>query len=101
MGRQMGIKNKTRLEKHHLAKVAALGCIACRKLGYEDTPAEIHHIRSGSGLSQRSSHYETIPLCPEHHRHGENAIHRSKVKFEEMFGTEIELLNEVRNEVHL
>lgn len=95
----MAIKTKTRAEKHHLAKVAASGCIACRKLGYEDTPAEIHHIRDGMGLSVRSTHYETIPLCPGHHRHADNSIHRSKARFESEFGTERELLAEVLNEL--
>ena len=95
----MSIKTKTRKEKHHLAKVAALGCIACRKLGYEDTPAEIHHIRDKVGLGTRSTHFETIPLCPEHHRHGSNAIHRSKNSFEADFGTERELLEIVLSEV--
>ena len=90
-------KTKTRAEKHHLAKVAAFGCVACRVIGYEDTPAEIHHIRSDAGLAQRASHYETIPLCPQHHRHGENAIHRSKANFEADFGTERELLEIVLN----
>ena len=35
-------------EREHLKKVAELGCIACAKLGYHDTPAEIHHIPSGA-----------------------------------------------------
>ena len=88
-------KPPTKLERQHMSKVAALGCIACRKIGFYDTPAEIHHIRSGMGIGQRNSHYMTIPLCAEHHRHGENAIHRSKRNFELRFGTEMELLEEV------
>jgi len=31
-----------------MRKVAELGCIACKKLGYEGTPAELHHIPSGA-----------------------------------------------------
>ncbi|MEO9497679.1 MAG: Ref family recombination enhancement nuclease [Vibrio splendidus] len=91
----MAKKSATKAEKHHMTKVAALGCIACRKIGYYDTPAEIHHIRAGMGTGQRNSHYKTIPLCPTHHRHGENAIHRSKVNFERDFGAELDLLGEV------
>lgn len=93
------IKSKTKDEKHHLAKVAALGCIACRKLGYEDTPAEIHHIRDGVGMAQRSSHFKTIPLCSIHHRTGNDSIHAGKNLFEWKFGTEAELLEEVLNEL--
>lgn len=92
-------KNKTKAERYHLSKVAALGCIACRKNGFEDTPAELHHIRDGVGAGQRSSHYDVIPLCPEHHRHGVDAIHRSKNNFVARFGTERELLEEVLNEI--
>ena len=51
-------------EKEHLSKVAGIGCIVCRMRGNEGTPAEIHHIRSGQGMSQRASNYEAIPLCP-------------------------------------
>ena len=88
-----------RAEKHHLSKVAALGCIAYLKIGHEDTPAEIHHIRSGVGMGQRNDDYHAIPLCPEHHRHGKNAIHQSKVFFERDFGTESELLELVNSMV--
>ena len=90
-------KHKTKAEKHHLSKVAALGCIACRKLGYDDTPAEIHHIRSGMGLSQRNDHFHVLPLCPHHHRHGKDAVHQSKALFEKKFGTEEALLKLVNN----
>lgn len=85
-------KHKTKAEKHHLNKVAALGCIACRQIGYFDTPAEIHHIRTGMGMGQRNDHWHAIPLCAQHHRHADNAIHRSKLNFERDFGTELELL---------
>lgn len=53
--------------------VAALGCALCRRLGYGPTPAEVHHPRRGTGAG-RASHYDTIPLCPEHHR-GNTGIH--------------------------
>lgn len=97
MGQTMGIKNKTKAERHHMAKVAALGCIACTKNGYEDTPAEIHHIRDGVGMSQRSSHFHAIPLCAHHHRLGNDSIHAGRSLFEEKYGTESELLLEVLN----
>lgn len=82
-------------ECEHYNKVASLGCIACLQIGYEDTPCEIHHIRAGTGLGQRSSFNEVIPLCPQHHRHGSDSIHRSKKNFVEKFGTERDLLEKV------
>lgn len=64
----------TKDERAHLAIVAAQGCIICRLMGFYDSPAEIHHIRTGQGM-KRASHFDVIPLCPAHHRTSENAIH--------------------------
>jgi hypothetical protein len=59
-----------------MSRVAELGCAVCRrwKAEYIGTPAEIHHKRAGTGAGRRSSHYEVIPLCPEHHR-GKTGLH--------------------------
>ena len=61
-------------EKQHMGRVAELGCVLCQHLGYGPTPANVHHIREGAGMGQRSPHYLTIPLCPEHHR-GNSGVH--------------------------
>lgn len=84
-------KRPNKAEQKHMDKVAQLGCIACRKIGYHDTPAEIHHIRAGMGMGQRNNHFSVIPLCPHHHRHGPDAYHKSPKQFQEKFGTEAEL----------
>ena len=98
-------KKQNKAEKEHYKKVAALGCIICRLQGYHDTPAEIHHIRTGSGMGQRSSNFDVIPLCPVHHRLGykdkkegieEFGYHQSPARFEESYGTELELLETTR-----
>ena len=84
-------------EKAHLSKVAALGCMVCRRIGYEGTPAEIHHPRRGTGLGQRASHYDAVPLCPEHHR-GNTGIHGLGTKgFPKRWGfNESDLLDDVK-----
>jgi len=64
----------TLAEKKHLNAVAELGCMVCKRMGYEGTPAEIHHKRAGTGAGRRSSHMDAIPLCPEHHR-GNTGLH--------------------------
>lgn len=95
----MANKSKTKAEKAHLSRVAGLGCIVCKNNGFDDTPSEIHHLRNGQGGAQRASHYETIPLCTIHHRHsghGEIAFHASQYEFEERYGTERELLDQVK-----
>lgn len=87
-------KSKTVAERKHLGSVAELGCIACRKLGHYDTPAEIHHIRHHTGMGRRASHFETIPLCPYHHRTGNQSFHLNPEYFNEVFGTQPQLLAE-------
>jgi hypothetical protein len=85
-------------EKEYMNSVAQLGCIACSNMGYMDTPAELHHIRTGQGMSQRASNYDVIPLCPYHHRSGGhgNAVHAGQKTWEANHGTELELLEQVK-----
>lgn len=91
-------KPATKAEREHLDKVASLGCIACFNKGMGYVEAEVHHITTGVGMGQRASHYETIPLCPPHHRTGPHsvAIHAGKQTWEGIHGTELELLAQVR-----
>ena len=87
----------TKQEKLHLRNVAALGCAACRRIGINDSPCEIHHIREGR-LGKRSDHMDAIPLCPRHHRVGPEALHvKGRKAWERHFGfTEMDLLEDVR-----
>lgn len=78
----------------HMAKVAAVGCIVCRQLGYGETPAVVHHLKEECGASQRQSDFLTIPLCPTHHTDGGPGVayHAGIQQFERMYGTELDLL---------
>ena len=88
-------KVATKAEREHMSKVASLGCLVCQR------PANVHHIRPiGLGISNRSSHYETIPLCHDHHQ-GKFSIHNSKQEFEDKYGTEQELLNKTLMELEI
>ena len=80
-----------------MSRVAELGCLVCRRMGYEGTFAELHHKRAGTGAGRRSSHMEVIPLCPEHHR-GKTGFHGLGTKgFPEHYGyDEDDLLEDVR-----
>jgi hypothetical protein len=84
----------TKREKAYMDRVAALGCVVCRNLGYGETPAALHHIRNGAGMSQRNSNYLVIPLCGQHHQHGGRgvAIHAGQQAFEALYGSELDLL---------
>lgn len=88
-------------DREYLQRVAELGCVVCRNLGYGASPAEIHHLRKGCGVGQRSSHRRAIPLCPPHHRTGGYgvAIHAGKKTWEKIYGSEEELLEQVKREL--
>lgn len=81
----------TKAEKAHKSAVAALGCMLCKRLGLGETPAELHHLRTGGW---GKGDYKTLfGLCPEHHR-GKTGIHGLGTKaFERHYGvTQQELL---------
>ena len=89
----------TKDQKKYLAKVANLGCIICYRIGYAGTPSEIHHVRGlGLGMGVRSSHYDTLPLCPEHHRGSKAGYHGlGRKAFERQYEvTEQQLLEQVK-----
>ena len=84
----------TKDEKKSLDKIARLGCILCSSiLGFEGTPAELHHIRR---YGTKRSTSPVVPLCPEHHR-GNTGVHGLGHKgFANKWGiTEEELLERV------
>ena len=65
----------TKDEKKSLNKIAELGCILCSHLFGEEiiTPAELHHVRRHGAV--RAS-CRVLALCPEHHRNGNDSLHR-------------------------
>ena len=88
----------TLASKRHLSRVADLGCMLCAELGREGTPAEIHHIRDGQGMSQRADDYLAVPLCPTCHR-GPHGIHGDRQLLKQAKVTEIDLLARVIEQV--
>jgi len=75
----------TAAQKRRFDLIAGYGCVVCRM------PANIHHIRTGQGMSQKD-HDKVIPLCYRHHQ-GEFGYHKNRVDFEAENGTELELLD--------
>ena len=47
-----------------MGKVAALGCVICRRLGHGYVPAQVHHVAEGSG---KRSDFAVAPMCEAHH----------------------------------
>jgi hypothetical protein len=79
----------------YLSRVAALGCIIC------GAPAEIHHLREGVGMSQRSPDSRAIPLCPAHHRTGGYGVayHAGRLTWVQRYGEPEALLERVRRQL--
>ena len=92
-------------ERALLDLVAGLGCIVCKNEGNGYVDACIHHLRRNPetgvklGMSQRSPHKHTIPLCPIHHQTGGFGIayHAGPREFEFRYGTETELWQQVQD----
>jgi hypothetical protein len=83
----------TKNEKKSFDKIANLGCILCAEiLGFEGSQAELHHVRRYGNVRSASP---VLALCPEHHRNGNDSIHRMGVKgFEKKWGISCEELLE-------
>ena len=93
----MTIKN-TKHKKIHYEKLVSLGCIICRKMGF-NSPAEIHHINEGR-IGKRADFRMCLPLCPTHHRNGVESYHYSPKKFTEKWGNQTSLLQEALSYVN-
>ena len=91
----------TKAEAAWMASVAAFGCIVCWLFHGVKTPCAVHHILRG-GI--RMGHMHTIGLCdPGHHQNaglqpgsGKISRHPDKARFEEAYGTELDLLAQTR-----
>ena len=92
-------KRHTKAESEYLSAVAALCCVVCRRLGWGDSPAHVHHQRTGMG-KMRADHFHTAPLCPEHHV-GKTGVHSmGRDEFTAMYGfSEVELVEQTRAEL--
>ncbi len=65
--------------KRHMAKVAKVPCVLCAHMGLGETPSLVHHMKLGTGASDRASDFLTIAVCQFHHV-GEGGIHALKEK---------------------
>lgn len=90
-------------KKIRFIKLADLGCIICREFYGVFTPAAIHHLTGSAYRStgKKASNEHTIGLCTGHHQYGNYdhpSIHSHPERFEELFGTQEELLK-ITNEL--
>lgn len=87
----------SKASKEHMGRVADLGCILCKHLGWGPTPAEVHHLFDSAARSD----WLCAPLCPEHHR-GSTGFHgMGQRKFERVYRmTEADLLAKTIEALH-
>lgn len=79
--------------KSHLGRVASLPCALCSVLGMEQTErTEVHHIREGQGMQQRSSDWLSVPLCSDCHR-GPRGVHGDRGRLRQAKASELDLLS--------
>lgn len=83
----------TKAEKRYMNRVADLGCVVCRMLGYGPTPAQLHHVREGQGMAQRAQNWLVVPLCPEHHQ-GKTGVHGDRSAMRQLKVDELDLLSQ-------
>lgn len=79
----------------YMGYVKLLPCVCCGKPG----PNDAHHTISGRYGARKSSAYDTLPLCREHHLDGPDAIHRGKASWEAKYGPDYSYIPQVRSDV--
>ena len=88
-------KKKTDQEKAYHRLLALMPCMLCAELNQEQrTRTEVHHIRAGAGMGQRSGHNLALPLCSECHR-GSQGVHGDKSRLRIASTNELKLLDEL------
>ena len=78
----------------HMGRVAQLPCCLCGAM-----PVDVHHIRTGQGMSQRAGHMLTLPLCKRCHT-GKKGIHGDKTMLCVTKKTELDLLDETLSRLY-
>jgi hypothetical protein len=63
--------------KRWMGLVARVPCVLCAHMGLGDTPAQVHHMKLGTGMTNKADDALTIALCPEHHT-GASGVHQLK-----------------------
>lgn len=75
-------------------RLAAQGCVACRKDGRFNDYVSIHHV---DGRTKPGCHLLVLPLCAPHHQDdgsGTIAVHPWKARFEKRYGQQLDLVAE-------
>lgn len=91
-------------ERRFMDAIGSLGCLACAKDGNTNPWISLHHI---DGRTKPGAHMLVIGLCAGHHQDGTGAdksmiaVHPYKARFEQRYGTQMELLAEAKEKLGL
>lgn len=96
-----GLKGRapTAEERRFMDLAGSVPCLACSKDGRENHAISLHHI---SGRTAPGAHLLVLPLCPAHHQQddsdplGRISVHGAKKSFVDRYGSEMDLLAELR-----
>lgn len=81
-------------ERAYMGRVAELGCVICGGI------PEIHHNTKNRGYGAKSSNYDIMGLCPNHHR-GSEGIHHIGVKtWENKYGDQNNLVKRIKLRIY-
>ena len=89
-------------EREFMDKIASLGCLACATEGITNPWISLHHI---AGRTAPGAHMLVLGLCAPHHQHddtdprGRIGVHPHKARFEQRYGTQLELLANARRQL--
>lgn len=102
-------KTTNKKEEEWENRVRARGCIVSSNLGYEDTPAQIHHIKGRTYLEKGGPKglglWLILPLSYHFHQSGVKndkicSLHPFKKEFERRYGTQMELFDQLCEEIN-
>lgn len=96
-----GKRTPNKAEAEWMDKIVAHGCVACWVDFNRHVAPAVHHILRGG---VRLGHLFTLPLCdPGHHQNGDRfgmvSRHPWRKQFEARYGSELELLEQLRKEL--
>jgi hypothetical protein len=77
----------------YLALVRQLPCVCCGRY-----PSAAHHPIMGRFARRRSSDFDAIPLCYDHHQ-GNDGIHASPAKWRALWGADTDYCDPTRRAV--
>lgn len=76
----------------YMAAVKCLPCVICNA----PPPSDAHHCFHGRYGAQKSSDFDTIPMCRWDHLDGPYAIHKNKKAWAEKHGPDYSYIPQVR-----